>query len=73
MILDKALAIVVPAKAIRDYSDKDLDDLLESYRLAEIAKDSFLDGEISFDEYMQLLECHQINIDSYLETVEHKS
>jgi hypothetical protein len=70
MILDKALSIVIPTRSLRDYNDRDLDNLLESYRLAEIAKDSLIDGKVSFDEYIQLLECHQVNIDGYLETVE---
>ena len=69
-MLEQAFSLVIPSSLTREYNDRDLDNLLESYRLAEVAKDSFLNCEVSLDEYMQLLECHQINIDGYLETVE---
>jgi len=70
-MFEQAFSLVIPSSLARECNDKDLDTLLESYRLAGVAKDSFLDGEVTLDEYMQLLECHEINIDGYLETVEH--
>jgi hypothetical protein len=70
-MLEEALSLVIPTRLTREYNDQDFTNLFESYRLAEVAKDSFLGGEVTLDEYMQLLECHEINIDSYLETIEH--
>lgn len=71
MLLDKVLTLVIPGSAARDYNDRDLDNLMKSYALAEQAKTAFLGREITFDEYLQLLESHQVNVDSYMETVEH--
>jgi hypothetical protein len=71
MLLDKALTLVIPSTATRDDDDRDLDNLMKSYALAEQAKDAFLAQEVTFDEYLQLLESHQINVDSYMETIEH--
>ncbi|MGF1542870.1 MAG: hypothetical protein ACFCU5_20910 [Pleurocapsa sp.] len=70
MLLDKPLTLIISGRNTRDMDDKDLDNLLASYSLAEKAKESFLSQEITFDEYLQLLEQHQINIDSYLECIE---
>jgi hypothetical protein len=44
--------------------------LLDTYALAEQAKDAFLKREITFDEYIQLLETAQMNVDDYMEAVE---
>jgi hypothetical protein len=71
MLLDKALTLVIPSTATRDDNDRDLDNLMKSYALAEQAKDAFLAQEVTFDEYLQLLESHQVNVDSYMETIEH--
>lgn len=71
MLLDKVLTLIIPGTATRDMNNRDLDNLLKSYALAEQAKESFLSREITFDEYLQLLESHQINIDSYAESIEH--
>ena len=71
MLLDKVLTLIIPSTATRDMNNQDLDNLLKSYALVEQAKESFLSREITFDEYLQLLESHQINIDSYAESIEH--
>lgn len=69
-MIDQALTLIIPGTATRDMNDSDLDKLLQTYKIAEEAKDAFLEREITLDEYMQLLETAQVNIDSYLETVE---
>lgn len=69
--IDTALALVVPSNTTRDYNLKDLENLMESYGIIEKAKDSFLDGQITFEEYICLCEKHEMNVDSYMETIEH--
>lgn len=51
-------------------NDSDFDRLLETYKLAEEAQEAFLKCEITFDEYIQLLESAQMNVDDYMKTVE---
>ena len=69
--IDTALALVVPTSTTRDHNKEDLVRLMETYGVMEKAKDSFLDGEITFEEYICLAEKAEINIDSYMETIEH--
>ena len=69
--VDKSLALVVPTSTTRDHDKKDLVNLMETYGVLEKAKDSFLTGEITFEEYITLCEKGEVNIDSYLETIEH--
>ncbi|WP_319422746.1 hypothetical protein [Pleurocapsa sp. FMAR1] len=69
-MLDRALELVIPSGSTRDMNDSDLDGLMKTYSIVEIAKDDFLAQKISFQEYIDLLETAQVNIDGYLETVE---
>ncbi|NJL53090.1 MAG: hypothetical protein HC930_14495 [Hydrococcus sp. SU_1_0] len=69
-MLEKALTLVIPSKDIQDHDGSDLDNLLATYAITETARDNFLAGELTFDEYIQLLESAQLNVDSYLETLE---
>lgn len=69
--MDDCTRIVISGAAIQDHNVADLDSLMKSYQLAEEARSAFLDAEITFTEYLELLEIHQINIDGYLETLEH--
>jgi c-di-GMP-related signal transduction protein len=64
------LTLIIPGGATRDMNDSDLTNLIQTYNMAEEAKDAFLQREITFDEYIQLLESVQVNIDGYLETIE---
>lgn len=66
-----ALSLVVPTSATRDYNKSDLVKLMETYGVLEKAKDAFLNREITFEEYISLCEKAEVNIDSYLETIEH--
>ena len=70
MLIEKAVTLMIPAGASRGMNDRDLDNLMKSYALAEEARDAFLAQKVTFDEYLQLLEVHEVNIDSYLGTVE---
>jgi hypothetical protein len=69
-MINQALALAIPGTATRGRNGSDLDKLLETYKLAEEAKEAFLECEITFDEYIQLLESAQMNVDDYMETVE---
>lgn len=69
-MLNKALSLIIPGSATRDMNDSDFDRLLETYKLAEEAQEAFLKCEITFDEYIQLLESAQMNVDDYMKTVE---
>ena len=69
--VDLALTLVVPGVATREHDHKDLEKLMTSYGVIEQAKDSFLNREITFEEYIDLCNSHQVNVDSYMETIEH--
>lgn len=44
--------------------------LVSSQKLTEIALDDFLAQRITFDEYLELLNMHEVNVDSYLNNLE---
>lgn len=70
-VLDEAMSLVIPCKMTRDMNTSDLNNLMESYGIIEKAKDCFLDGQITFEEYICLCEKHELNVDSYMKTIEH--
>lgn len=70
MLLAQATQLFIPGSATRDMNDQDLDNLVETFAIAEQARDSFLEGKVNLDEYCQLLETAQVNIDGYLENME---
>lgn len=69
-ILDSALTLVVPTGMTKEMSKRDVEKLMQSYQLMQEAREAFLSQEVTFDEYLQLCEVHDFNVDSYLETVE---
>lgn len=69
--VDTALSLVIPSSFTKDHSYKDTVKLIESYGILEKAKNAFLNCEITFEEYICLCEKHEMNVDSYMETVEH--
>lgn len=71
MLLDSALTLVIPSSATRDMNYEDLGKLVDTYAIAEQAKNDFLAQKITFDEYLQLLEMAQVNIDNYAQSLEH--
>jgi len=68
---DKALTLVIPCGTTRDMNHQDNLKLMNSYGIIEQAKDSLLAQQITFEEYICLCEQHEINVDSYMETIEH--
>lgn len=69
--VDKALSLVVLTSTTKDHNQKDLVELMETYGVLEQAKNDFLNQEITFEEYISLCEKGEVNIDSYLESIEH--
>lgn len=69
-MLDRLLTLSIPRSATRDMNSTDLDKLLATYAIAEQAKEDFLNQQLTWDEYLELLEMAQVNIDSYREIVE---
>jgi len=69
--IDRALTLVIPAGFSRDMNLKDCNNLMKSYGIMEQAKDSLLNREITPDEYFSLCEQHNVNVDSYMESIEH--
>lgn len=70
-VIDQATTLVIPGgKWTKEMTIQELERVMENYKVAEQARDSFLAGEISLDEYMQLLEMANMNIDGYLATLE---
>ena len=51
-------------------SESDVSKLVQSHFLIQKARDEFLDGYLTFGEYLDLCEEHQLNMDAYLEVVE---
>lgn len=48
----------------------DLDKVVRSHMLIQQARDDFLEGRLTWSEYLELCESHELNIDTYLNTVE---
>ena len=69
--IDRSLVLVIPASTTKDHNHQDLVNLMETYGVLEKAKDALLNQEITFEEYISLCEKAEINIDSYLEIIEH--
>lgn len=69
--LDRVLTLVISSDATKDHDSSDTFKLMESYGIIEKAKDAFLSQEITFDEYLQLCELHEVNVDGYMKTIEH--
>ncbi|MEL6438697.1 MAG: hypothetical protein AAFQ80_05500 [Cyanobacteria bacterium J06621_8] len=71
LLLAEAFVLVVPTSATRDMNLSDLEKLMAIYGVLEIARDDFLKGEITFQEYCDLQQTHGVNVDSFLKTTEH--
>ena len=56
--------------ATREMSKTDLHKLVQSHFLIQQARDDFLTGHLKWWEYLELVESHNLNMDSYLNTVE---
>ena len=69
-ILKTSLILGIPTTGTAQMEQADINKLMQSYQLMLEAQDSLLAQEITFDEYLQLCEVHDFNVDSYLQTVE---
>ncbi len=47
-------------------SQEEIEDLIKREELASLARERFLAGQITFDEFLNFLEIAQINIDDFL-------
>lgn len=69
-IASQVLDLVIPVGASSSLSSSELSSLLESYHLAKSAMNDFIRGQLTWVEYLELLELHEINIDSYLDNLD---
>ena len=68
--LEDALSLVIPHGLVRDMNNSDLNKLMASYAVMEQARDDMLNRLITVDEYCDLCQTHEVNVDSYMATVE---
>jgi hypothetical protein len=69
-VADQVTRLWLPGGNPDNASLEELEVLIAYYDLANQARKSFLNGEITLDEYCQLLEKYEINVDNYLQTLE---
>lgn len=67
MALEKCLTLIVPNESL---SDEELEDMWKRYDAAQKALDLFIQGKISFSDYLDVAEEAEIEIDDYLEDIE---
>lgn len=65
------MSLAIPSGLTRDMDSQDINKLMASYQIIEQSRNSLLDGSISIDEYCHLCEKHDMNVDDYMETIEH--
>ena len=70
-MLDNILQLAIPTSFSRQLSRPQLQQVMKSYGIVEGALQDFKRGLLTWSEYLDLLETHQVNIDSYLNTVDH--
>ncbi len=70
-IAQKVLDLVIPASVTSKLNNSELENLLKSYQLTKSAMNDFIKGHLTWTEYLELLELHQVNIDSYLNNLDH--
>ena len=70
LLVEKALTLAIPSAMTRDMNKSDLSKLTASYQIIEIAQSDFLAQRITFEEYIDLCNSHQVNVDSYMESIE---
>lgn len=71
-MLENVLRLGIPSQVSRQISSKtELENLMKSYSIIEQALNDFNKGLLTWEEYLDLLELHEVNIDSYLNTVDY--
>lgn len=68
--VENALSLVIPHGLVRDMNMSDIDKVIAGYAVIEQARKDMLDLKITVDEYCDLCQTHEINVDSYMATVE---
>ncbi len=66
----KVLNLAIPVNISSQLNQTELKKLVKSYNLCEQAMKDFLSAKLTWEEYLNILELHQVNIDSYLKTVD---
>lgn len=69
-LLRKATSLFIPKGAVLDHNSDDLRRLHQTYSILEDAQEAFLNKEITFEEYLEILEMGNVNIDHFLKTTE---
>ena len=67
---EQVLDIGINLQAVGKCSEAEMMNVIKSHELISQARDDFLSGELTIDEYLDLVEMHEVNMDSYLSTVE---
>ena len=70
-IVKDSLTLVIPSGLTRDMNSDDIQRMLLTYQIMEVARDNLLSGKLTPDEYFQLAESAEINVDSYMQNIEH--
>ena len=66
-----ALGVVIRLDhTTKGMSKSDISKMVQSHFLIQQARDDFLAGDMAWWEYLELVEMHNVNMDSYLNTVE---
>lgn len=65
-----AFELWIDTNTIKSLSRNELSELITAHSLAEQARDKFLLQQITFDEYIAIIETCGVHIDSYLSKVE---
>jgi hypothetical protein len=63
------LEVAISTRDIKDMRTDEINKLVESHALIQLARDDFLHGYLTWEEYLDLVEYHNVNMDSYLDIV----
>jgi hypothetical protein len=64
------LEVAISTKSIKDMREDEINNLVQSHALIQQARDDFLNNLLTWEEYLDLVEYHEVNMDSYLDIVE---
>jgi hypothetical protein len=64
------LELEIDPSVLMDHNERDIMKVLKNLEICNQSLDAFLAAEITFAEYVELLETAEINIDGYLGVVE---
>ena len=68
--VERALELGIPLELLKNENQQTKLDFLNRYALCESAKESYIQGLISFQDYINTCEAYGIEIDQYLKTLE---